>query len=85
VIQEVGKVAYKLELPQSTYIHHVFHVSQLKKVAGDGVAVSGTLPLDGAGRQFPEKILRKHGIDRGARLVNQGLIKWLTMPEDLVT
>nr|GEX48881.1 putative reverse transcriptase domain-containing protein [Tanacetum cinerariifolium] len=45
VLAKVGKVAYKLELPQElSKVHHTFHVSNLKKCYSDEPLV---MPLEG--------------------------------------
>ncbi|MCI39267.1 hypothetical protein A2U01_0060498, partial [Trifolium medium] len=38
LIKAVGEVAFQLELPSSSKIHPVFHVSQLKSCFGDTTA-----------------------------------------------
>lgn len=37
VLQQVGNVAFRLELPESVRIHLVVHASQLKKAVGDQI------------------------------------------------
>ncbi|GJT68752.1 hypothetical protein Tco_1020232, partial [Tanacetum coccineum] len=45
VLAKVGKVAYKLELPQElSRVHHTFHVSNLKKCYADEPLI---MPLEG--------------------------------------
>ena len=44
VLQNIGIMAYKLELATSSLVHLVFHVSYLKKVIGDKLTVQTILP-----------------------------------------
>ena len=45
IIQRVGTVAYKLELPRDFRIHPVFHVSQLKAATGATASLTAVPPL----------------------------------------
>lgn len=53
VIAPVGSVAYKLELPSSSKLHPVFHVSCLKPFHGNPVSVQSTLPTLSKGELHP--------------------------------
>jgi hypothetical protein len=44
IIERVGSMAYKLDIPPSVAIHPMFHVSQLKKTVGAGIEVSSSHP-----------------------------------------
>ena len=44
MLQNIGTMAYKLELPASLQVHPVFHVSCLKKVIGENILVQTILP-----------------------------------------
>jgi hypothetical protein len=51
VLQKIGTMAYKLELPAPSRVHPVFHVSCLKKVIGDKIPVQTILAeLDEEGK-----------------------------------
>ncbi|KAH9297684.1 hypothetical protein KI387_029366, partial [Taxus chinensis] len=88
VLQKIGTVAYKLELPQSTKIHLVFHVSCLKKVIGQRVSAQTVLPeLDEEGRVIlePECILQTCTKRLRTRVITEYLIKWKNMDNEDAT
>lgn len=51
VLQKIGTMAYKLELPASSQVHPFFHISCLKKVIGNKILVQTILlELDEEGK-----------------------------------
>ena len=55
VLQNIGTMAYNLELPTSSRVHPVFHVSCLKKVIGDKIPIQKILAeLDEEGKMILE-------------------------------
>jgi len=79
VLQKVGYVAYKLQLPESAKIHPVFHVSLLKPFKGDHsnpyVPLSLITSEDGSVLQ-PIAILHSRVILRGGEHISQVFVKW---------
>jgi hypothetical protein len=79
VLQKIGAMAYKLELPTSSQVHLVFHVSCLKKVIGDKIPVQTILPeLDEEGKIIlePESITDTRIRQLRNRSISEYLIKW---------
>jgi hypothetical protein len=85
ILERIGKVAYKLELPTGSLIHPVFHVSQLKKYRSDYNPVYTDLPklpvLDLMDTE-PKTILDRRMVKKGNSVIVQGLIKWAHLPDD---
>ena len=83
VLERVGPVAYRLQLPAGARLHDVFHVSQLKAYTGAPPAAPVPLPpvQDGRLLQAPERVLRAQ-LSRGAWRV---LVQWQGLPVDDAT
>ncbi|KAA0035475.1 Transposon Tf2-6 polyprotein [Cucumis melo var. makuwa] len=81
VVGRVGPVAYKLDLPATTSIHPVFHVSQLKKFVGDKAGIQPTIQFLNENFEWqaqPEEALKYQKISNGGWEV---LIRWKDLPE----
>jgi hypothetical protein len=85
VVDRIGQVAYKLDLPAASKVHPVFHVSQLKPCVGPGVQVSSSLPPASALFQVPVAILQQRVLQRGHRTIVQGLVQWSGTTADQAT
>jgi hypothetical protein len=85
VLKRIGKVAYKLQLPASSSVHPVFHVSQLKAAPPSNQQVIAELPDLGATPQTPQRILQYRGIPGGPDPRFEVLIQWTGTSPALAT
>jgi hypothetical protein len=88
VLERIGMVAYRLDLPAASRIHNVFHVSQLKEYRADYTPVFTDLPkmpaLDCLDTE-PEAILDRRMTKKGNHANVQVLIKWKNLPDETAT
>ena len=78
VLQKIGTMAYKLELPASSQVHPVFHVSCLKKVIGENLLVQTILPKLDEERKIilePEAVTETRTRQLRNRSISEYLIK----------
>jgi hypothetical protein len=85
VMERIGAVAYRLDLPPSSRVHPVFHVSQLKPCIGPGTPISASLPATDTFLQVPIRVLQHRMRQRGHRTVTQGLVQWSGAAVDQAT
>jgi hypothetical protein len=79
LLQNIGTMAYKLELLASSRVHPVFHVSCLKKVIGDKISVQTIFPEpDEEGKIIwkPEAITDTRIRQLRNTSISKYLIKW---------
>jgi hypothetical protein len=88
VLERIGHVAYKLQLPDSADIHPVFHVSQLKKHLGARPVPQSNLPLvtqEGYIKTEPTEVLETRALPSHDDIVTQWKIKWQNLSNDQAT
>ena len=81
-------MAYKLDLPPSSRVHILFHVSCLKKVIGNKIPVQTSLPeLNEEGKITlePETILETRIKQLRNRAITKYLVKWKNLLVEEVT
>jgi hypothetical protein len=85
ILQRIGLVAYKLDLPSTAQIHPFFHVSCLKLKLGHQIVPLSTLPpVDHNGELKPEPktIISRRLAKRNGRAITEVLIRWKGAPAE---
>ncbi|GJW91286.1 ty3-gypsy retrotransposon protein, partial [Tanacetum coccineum] len=79
VLEKIGKVAYRLDLPAGSRVHPIFHVSLLRPSQGDPNPSTLPLPnkfIDDIPVLEPEEILDRRTVHNHGITDHQVLVKW---------
>lgn len=77
ILEKFGQVAYRLELPVTSQVHDVFHVSQIKEFRDDYTPMFADLPKTPALDVLdtsPEKVLDQRLVKKGNAAISSGPI-----------
>ncbi|KAE8702550.1 hypothetical protein F3Y22_tig00110482pilonHSYRG00318 [Hibiscus syriacus] len=88
ILEKIGTIAYRLDLPDSSRLHPVFHVSLLKKFIGDSsTAVTKPPTVDEKGllQIKPLKIMGRRIVNKNGKTVTQLLGRWENLDEEYDT
>jgi hypothetical protein len=88
VLDKIGSVAYKLQLPPSSLIHNVFHISQLKPSAPNFAPVFDTLPVTTdlqVSAAVPNSIVDRRLVRKGNAAISQIKVNWTGISPDITT
>ena len=88
ILERVGSVAYKLDLPEGNMIHPVFHISQLKPFVPDCTPVFDTLPVTTdleAAAAVPDKIIDRRLVKKGNTTIPQVKVLWTGLHQSTTT
>ena len=85
MLQKIGTMASKLEIPASSRVHLVFHVSYLKKVISDKIPIQNIfLELDEEWKIIlePKVITETRILQLRNQSISEYLIKWKNLPAE---
>jgi hypothetical protein len=88
ILERVGAVAYRLQLPEGALIHNVFHISQLKPFSADYTPVYDCLPQVTdltAADTVAEVVVDRRLVKKGNTAIPQVKLTWVGLPSTTTT
>ncbi|CAA0830188.1 Unknown protein, partial [Striga hermonthica] len=88
VLKRIGQVAYRLELPKSSHIHPVIHVSQLKRSLGEAQKWCEELQATAAGGWVivrPSCAIEYRQVKKSGHYRWEVLVEWEELPSEEAT